>query len=93
MKYLLLIICIFFLIGCFSNVRQSISINTNPLSKNIKERDFYEPKEAQSLFSKKLKELGVFVNGNGLYHFSMAHTQDIIKGLITIIKRASTEIE
>ena len=38
MKYLLLIICIFFLIGCFSNVRQSISINTNPLSKNIKEK-------------------------------------------------------
>ena len=68
-------------------------IFTDKFFKNRKERDFYEPKEAQSLFSKKLKELGVFVNGNGLYHFSMAHTQDIIKGLITIIKRASTEIE
>ena len=38
MRYLLLIIFIFFLTGCWENVRQSIGINTNPLSKNMKEK-------------------------------------------------------
>ena len=27
-----------FLTGCFENVRQSIGINTNPLSKNMEEK-------------------------------------------------------
>ena len=31
MKYLLLIIFLFFLSGCWSNVRQSIGISTKPL--------------------------------------------------------------
>ena len=31
MKYLVLVICMFFLIGCLSNVRQSIGISTKPL--------------------------------------------------------------
>ena len=38
MKYILLIILMFFLVGCFENVRQSIGINTNPLSKNVEEK-------------------------------------------------------
>ena len=31
MKYLILVICMLFLIGCFDNVRQSIGISTKPL--------------------------------------------------------------
>ena len=38
MQYLLLIMFMFFLTGCFENVRQSIGINTNPLSKNMEEK-------------------------------------------------------
>ena len=38
MKYILLIVFMFFLVGCFDNVRQSIGINTNPLSTNMKEK-------------------------------------------------------
>ena len=38
MKYLLLVVCMFFLVGCFENVRQSIGINTNPFSKNMEEK-------------------------------------------------------
>ena len=38
MKYLLLVIFMFFLVGCFENVRQSIGINTNPFSKNVEEK-------------------------------------------------------
>ena len=38
MKYLLLVMCMFFLIGCFENVRQSVGINTNPFSKNVEEK-------------------------------------------------------
>lgn len=77
-------------IGCGSINRL---IFTSKFIKNKKERDESECENAQKEFSDKLKTLGVFVNGNGLYHFSMAHTQEIIKDLIAIIKRASTEIE
>ena len=31
MKYLIFVICMLFLIGCFSNVRQSIGVSTKPL--------------------------------------------------------------
>ena len=38
MKYLLLIIFLFFLSGCWENVRQSIGISTNPFSQNVNEQ-------------------------------------------------------
>ena len=37
MKYLVLLICMFFLIGCWSNVRQSIGISGKPLSTNAEQ--------------------------------------------------------
>lgn len=64
---------------------------TDKFIKNRKDRDMYEPENAQKLFSIKLKELGVFVNGNGLYHFSMSHTPEVINELVNIIKRACNE--
>jgi len=63
-------------------------IFTDKFIKNRKDRDNFEPKDAQEVFSNKLKELGVFVNGNGLYHFSMAHTPEVVGELINIIKLA-----
>ena len=38
MQYLLLIIFMFFLVGCFDNVRQSIGLSTTPLSSKVKEK-------------------------------------------------------
>ena len=38
MKYLFLVICMFFLVGCFENVRQSIGISTNPFSNKFEEK-------------------------------------------------------
>ena len=38
MKYLLLIIFMIFLAGCWSNVRQSIGISTNPFSQKFEEK-------------------------------------------------------
>ena len=38
MKYLLLIIFLFFLSGCWENVRQSIGITTNPFSTKMEEK-------------------------------------------------------
>ena len=38
MKYLLLVIFMFFLVGCFENVRQSVGVSTNPFSKNVNEK-------------------------------------------------------
>ena len=38
MKYLLLIIFMIFLAGCWSNVRQSIGISTNPFSEKFEEK-------------------------------------------------------
>ena len=63
-------------------------IFTDKFIKNRKDRDMHEPENAQKLFSIKLKESGVFVNGNGLYHFSMSHTPEVINELVNIIKRA-----
>jgi len=38
MRYLLLIIFMFFLVGCWSNVRQSTGISTNPFSEKVNEK-------------------------------------------------------
>ena len=38
MRYLLLIIFMFFLVGCWENVRQSIGISTNPFSEKVNEK-------------------------------------------------------
>ena len=43
---------------------------TDQFIKNRKERDYFETKNAQEDFTAKLRKIGVFVNGNGLYHFS-----------------------
>ena len=67
-------------------------IFTEKFIRNRKERDEFEPRDAQTTFAKKLQELGVFVNGNGLYHFSMAHTPEVIKDLISLIKKAASDL-
>ena len=64
-------------------------IFTDKFIKNREERDKYEPSNAQEIFTSKLEQLGVFVNGNGLYHFSMSHNLKVVKKLINIIKQAS----
>ena len=38
MKYILLIVFMSFLVGCFENVRQSVGISTNPFSQNVNEK-------------------------------------------------------
>ena len=38
MKFILLIVFMFFIIGCFGNVRQSIGISTNPFSTKMEEK-------------------------------------------------------
>ena len=38
MKYLLLIIAMFFLVSCCENVRQSVGISTNPFSTKMEEK-------------------------------------------------------
>jgi hypothetical protein len=38
MKYLFLILFMFFLVGCFENVRQSVGISTNPFSSKMEEK-------------------------------------------------------
>jgi glutamate-1-semialdehyde 2,1-aminomutase len=64
-------------------------IFTDKFIKNRKDRDNFEIENAQEVFSDKLRELGVFVNGNGLYHFSMSHTPKVVEELINITKLAS----
>ena len=64
-------------------------IFTDKFIKNRKDRDLYEPKNGQTVFSEKLKDFGVFVNGNGLYHFSMSHTLKIVKELVASIQECS----
>lgn len=64
-------------------------IFTDKFIRNRKDRDEYEPKNAQQLFSDRLKNIGVFLNGNGLFHFSMSHTHDIVLKLINKIKEVS----
>ena len=74
--------------GCGSMNR---IIFTDKFIKNRRDRDKFEYKNAQQMFCNKLKELGVFVNGNGLYHFSMAHTPDVIRSLVAITKEACNQ--
>ena len=38
MRYVLLVFFMFFLTGCFENVRQSIGISTNPFSTKMEEK-------------------------------------------------------
>jgi hypothetical protein len=38
MRYLLLIIFMFFLTGCWENARQSVGISTNPFSTKMEEK-------------------------------------------------------
>ena len=38
MKYILLIVLMFFLVSCFENVRQSIGLTTNPFSSKMEEK-------------------------------------------------------
>lgn len=64
-------------------------IFTDKFIRNKEDRDNFEPRNAQEEFSKKLKNLGVFVNSNGLYHFSMCHTSEVVEKLINTIKCAS----
>ena len=65
-------------------------IFTDKFIRNRKDRDGLESSDAQKIFSEKLKRFGVFVNENGLYHFSMAHTPEVIGELINTIKLRST---
>jgi len=62
---------------------------TSKFIKNKKDRDECELENAQNNFSDKLKTLGAFVNGNGLYHFSMSHTPNVTRTLTDIIKSAT----
>jgi len=64
-------------------------IFTDKFIRNRKDRDSFEHEKAQEIFTNKLREFGVFINGNGLYHFSMSHTPKITKQLINVIKSAS----
>ena len=63
-------------------------IFTDRFIMNRKDRDLYEPTDAQLAFSKRLKDINVFVNSNGLYHLSMSHTPEVIEKLIDRIKEA-----
>ena len=38
MRYVLLVVFMFFLTGCFENVRQSIGVSTNPFSTRMEEK-------------------------------------------------------
>jgi len=62
-------------------------IFTDKFIMNRKDRDLYESNDAQSVFSERLIDHNVFVNGNGLYHFSMSHTPDVMEKLIDNIKK------
>ena len=61
-------------------------IFTDKFIRNRKERDEFEPIDAQQIFSDKLKNVGVFLNGNGLFHFSMSHTPEVVTKIINKIK-------
>ena len=61
-------------------------IFTDKFIRNRKERDEFEPIDAQQIFSDKLKNVGVFLNGNGLFHLSMSHTPEVVTKIINKIK-------
>jgi len=60
-------------------------IFTDKFVRNRKDRDLFEPINSQKLFTDKLKKSGVFLNNNGLFHFSMSHTPKIINKIVKII--------
>ena len=62
---------------------------TEKFIKNRKDRDLFETETAQLLFTNKLKEVGVFLNGNGLFHLSMCHTPTVMNEIISKIKKIS----
>ena len=76
-------------IGCGSMNR---IIFTDKFIMNRKDRDLYEPTDSQSLFSERLRKENIFVNTNGLYHFSMSHTPDVIKKITDSIKVTSESL-
>ena len=64
-------------------------IFTDKFIRNRKDRDLFEHVDSQRLFSTKLKEAGVFLNGNGLFHFSMSHSPKVINQIIKVIVNES----
>jgi glutamate-1-semialdehyde 2,1-aminomutase len=60
-------------------------IFTNKFIRNRKERDDFESQN-QNQFYENLKEKGVFVNSNRLFHFSMCHTEDVVNEIIEKIQ-------
>ena len=56
-------------------------IFTDKFIRNRKERDELESQN-QECFYNKLKKSGVFVNTNGIFHFSMSHKPVIVNSLI-----------
>ena len=70
-------------IGCGPTSR---IIFTDKDIRNRKDRDFYEPVGSHEAFASQLKNVGIFVNTNGLYHFSMSHTKEVINKMIDKIK-------
>ena len=60
-------------------------IFTDKFIQNRKDRDLFEPINSQNIFNNKLKKAGVFLNSNGLFHFSMSHTPTIINKIIKVI--------
>ncbi len=60
-------------------------IFTDKFIKNRKDRDKFEALDIQKIFSNNLKNSGVFLNSNGLFHFSMSHTPKVINKIIKTI--------
>ena len=60
-------------------------IFTDKFIKNRKDRDLFESLDSQKLFNNKLKKSGVFLNSNGLFHFSMSHTPKVVNKIIKTI--------
>jgi glutamate-1-semialdehyde 2,1-aminomutase len=62
-------------------------IFTDKFIRNRKDRDNFELDQAtQNSFYENLRKNGVFVNTNGLFHFSMSHTEDITMSVVDTIK-------
>jgi len=64
-------------------------IFTDKFIKNRKDRDRFEDINLQQKFYNKLKDNGVFVNTNGIIHFSMSHTSKIIDDIIKAITKST----
>ena len=66
-------------------------IFTDKFIRNRKDRDELEHENAHKNLFRQLKNKGIFVNDNGLYHFSMSHTPAIINKLTNIIKNVESK--